>query len=49
MKPEDNEKGLKDANDVLRNNSDNILEYINQARTIPDKNIVKYEDIKDLV
>ncbi|EGR33048.1 hypothetical protein IMG5_063030 [Ichthyophthirius multifiliis] len=41
--------GEKDANDVLRKNPHKMIQYIKEARTIHDKNILKFEDIKEQV
>lgn len=40
------EKGLKDANDVLIFNPDLLKVYIQNSKTIPDKNILKFADIR---
>lgn len=41
--------GEKDANDILRQDASRISKYLNEAKTIPDQNILVFEDLKQNV
>lgn len=44
---ENHEKGLKDANDVLRKNPELMNELLEKASTIPGKNILNFGDLRN--